>query len=53
MFRPCHFLAVDRAHRRLVLSIRGSLELGDICTDLAARPAEWSFGGGLGPCHVH
>jgi hypothetical protein len=36
-----------------VLSIRGSLELGDICTDLAAAPAEWSFGGGLGNCHVH
>ena len=36
-FRPCHFLAVDRARRRLVLSIRGSLEVGDLCTDLEAQ----------------
>jgi hypothetical protein len=38
--------------RRLVLCIRGSLELGDICTDLAARPAAWCLGS-LGACNVH
>eukprot|EP00798_Chlamydomonas_sp_ICE-L_P006435 gene6435-3064_t len=44
-FRPCHFLAVDRVRRRLVLSIRGSLELGDICTDMTAHPVPWEFKG--------
>eukprot|EP00983_Pelagomonas_calceolata_P132964 1161921-Pelagomonas_calceolata.AAC.11 len=37
---------------RLVLCIRGSLELGDICTDLAAQPAAWCLGS-LGACTVH
>lgn len=37
VFRPCHYLAVDRARRRLVLAVRGSLELADIATDLTAR----------------
>ena len=84
IFRPCHFLAVDRARRwaicqqifiglqlrtyldfsrvelilnpsiktpslrpfplplrRLVLSVRGSLELGDICTDLTVDQQPW------------
>ncbi|GAX82802.1 hypothetical protein CEUSTIGMA_g10228.t1 [Chlamydomonas eustigma] len=43
VFRPCHFLAVDRKNKRLVLSIRGSLELGDICTDLAAQLQPWDL----------
>ena len=37
VFRPCHYLAVDRRRRRLVLAVRGSLELSDIATDLTAR----------------
>ncbi len=37
--------------RRLVLSIRGSLELGDIGTDLAAQLQPWSLGGR--PACVH
>ena len=31
--------------RTLVLSIRGSLELGDICTDLTAQLHPWDLGG--------
>lgn len=52
VFRPCHYVAVDRARRRLVLVVRGSLELSDIATDLTARPIEFDFGGGL-QGHVH
>ncbi len=37
LFRPCHYVAVDRGRRRLVLAIRGSLELADVATDLTAR----------------
>ena len=33
-YRPCHYVAVDRAHRRIVLAIRGSLEPGDFLTDV-------------------
>ncbi|GFR52636.1 hypothetical protein Agub_g15227, partial [Astrephomene gubernaculifera] len=47
VFRPCHYLAVDRRRRRLVLAVRGSLELADIATDLTARPVEFDFGCGL------
>lgn len=36
-----------------MLCTRGSLELGDICTDLAAAPDDFEFGGGLGKCKVH
>lgn len=37
-FKPCHYVAVDRVRNCVVLTIRGSLELGDICTDLTATP---------------
>ena len=48
VFRPCHYLAVDRARRRLVLVVRGSLELSDIATDLTARWAAVGCGVGCG-----
>lgn len=37
-FQPAHYVHVDDAHRRLVLCIRGSQELADIVTDIAALP---------------
>mmetsp|Transcript_1514 Transcript_1514/g.4497 ORF Transcript_1514/g.4497 Transcript_1514/m.4497 type:complete len:838 (-) Transcript_1514:371-2884(-) len=49
--RPCHYVAVDRANQAVVLSIRGSLEAGDIFSDLSASPLEMSFLGADG--HVH
>ena len=52
-FRPCHYVAVDRVRRRLVLAIRGSLELGDVATDLTASPMDWQFGPQGVPGHVH
>ena len=39
-FRPCHYVALDTAARRVVLGVRGSLEIGDIATDLTAAPVE-------------
>ena len=33
-FRPCHMLTLDRAHGALVLTIRGSLTMEDILTDV-------------------
>lgn len=43
--RPCHYLAVDRQRRILVLAVRGSLQLGDIATDLDASPLRYKLGG--------
>ncbi|KFM27528.1 Sn1-specific diacylglycerol lipase beta [Auxenochlorella protothecoides] len=50
-YRPCHYVAVDRANRCLVLSIRGSLEVGDLLSDMAAHPMEASLGGRSGWVH--
>ncbi len=50
-FRPCHYVALDHAHKRIVLAIRGSLELGDICTDLQAAPLDFDFRGVQGKVH--
>ena len=44
-YKPCHYVAVDRLRRRLVLAIRGSLELGDVCTDLTSQPVEMQLPG--------
>ena len=43
-YRPCHYVAVDRARRRIVLAIRGSLEPGDFLTDFTGAPLEFQFG---------
>lgn len=50
-YRPCHYLAVDRANRCLVLSVRGSLEVGDVLSDLAAEPMEVTMDGTPGWVH--
>lgn len=50
-FRPCHYVAVDRSAGCLVLSIRGSLELGDLLSDLTAHPLEMELGGASGWVH--
>lgn len=39
-YRPAHFLAVDRARRVIVLAVRGSMQLGDMLTDLACKSVE-------------
>lgn len=39
-FRPCHYVAIDRANCCVVVSIRGTLEIGDLLCDLAADPME-------------
>lgn len=43
-YRPCHYVAIDRAARCVVVSIRGSLEVGDLLSDVSAHPMETSFG---------
>jgi hypothetical protein len=48
---PCHFLALDSRLNRLVLTIRGSLEVGDLLTDLHAKPIALDIAGAK--CHVH
>lgn len=49
--RPCHYLAADRTAGCLVLAVRGSLQLGDIATDLDASPLQYTLAGQYG--HVH
>jgi len=36
-FRPCYYVAVDTANHCIVISIRGSLELGDLLSDVTAN----------------
>ena len=36
-YRPAHYLAMDRKRQCLVIAIRGSIQLGDILTDLACN----------------
>lgn len=50
-FRPCHYVALDRVNRCVVISIRGTLEIGDLLSDLAAHPMEASIGGVDGWVH--
>ena len=33
-----YFVAADHRHRRIVVSIRGTLSVADALTDLAAKP---------------
>eukprot|EP00892_Ulva_mutabilis_P008900 jgi/Ulvmu1/6382/UM003_0010.1 len=52
-YRPCHVIAVDRTRQRLVLTVRGSLELGDLLTDLHAKPIAVHLPCLEGEAHVH
>ena len=49
--RPCHYVALDRASRRVVLSVRGSLAASDLLSNLSARPMEVSLLGVQGRAH--
>lgn len=44
-YRPCHYVAIDRSAQCVVVSIRGSLEIGDLLSDLTAHPMEISLRG--------
>ncbi|PSC76092.1 Sn1-specific diacylglycerol lipase beta [Micractinium conductrix] len=50
-YRPCHYVALDRANQCIVISVRGSLQVGDLLSDLAAAPMEVSIGGSEGWVH--
>jgi hypothetical protein len=50
-FRPCHYVAIDRVNQCVVISIRGTLEIGDLLSDLAAHPMEIELGGVDGWVH--
>jgi hypothetical protein len=50
-FRPCHYVAIDRVNTCVVISIRGTLEIGDLLSDLAAHPMEVELGGVDGWVH--
>ncbi|KAK9788836.1 hypothetical protein WJX73_008421 [Symbiochloris irregularis] len=49
--RPCHYLALLSSPKCLLLSIRGSLELGDVLSDLKAEPMEVTLMGSRGKVH--
>lgn len=42
---PCHFIAVDKRAKVLVLAIRGTATLRDVIADMAARPIPFAGGG--------
>lgn len=50
-FRPCHYVAIDRRRRRIVIGVRGSLEVSDLYTDFTAAPVAWEFDGVKGFVH--
>eukprot|EP00879_Flechtneria_rotunda_P006721 GHRR01007061.1.p1 GENE.GHRR01007061.1~~GHRR01007061.1.p1 ORF type:complete len:622 (+),score=264.83 GHRR01007061.1:212-2077(+) len=50
-FRPCHYVAIDRNRKNLVLGVRGSLEVGDLETDVTAAPLAFEFQGVAGWVH--
>lgn len=50
-YRPCHYVAIDDAARCIVLSVRGSLEVGDLLSDLSAHPMEVYLAGEQGWVH--
>lgn len=37
LYRPSHFVALDHAHKELVISIRGTLSLHDVLVDLVCQ----------------
>eukprot|EP00890_Picochlorum_soloecismus_P001589 jgi/Picsp_1/2430/NSC_05890-R1_alpha beta-hydrolase len=37
-YRPCYYVAADKANKCIVISIRGSLEIGDLLSDVTAHP---------------
>ena len=39
-FRPCFYVAADRANRCIVVSIRGTLQIGDVASDVTAHPIQ-------------
>lgn len=49
--RPCHYVAIDRANQCIVLSIRGTLQVGDLLSDLNAAPMEVDLHGADGWVH--
>jgi hypothetical protein len=49
--RPAFYVALDRRRRCCVVSVRGTLQLGDFCTVLDAKPTAATLGGVDG--HVH
>ncbi|KAK9827419.1 hypothetical protein WJX74_000870 [Apatococcus lobatus] len=51
VLRPCHYVAVDRANQTIVLSIRGSIQVNDVLSDLSANPMEVTLAGMHGKVH--
>lgn len=50
-FRPCYYVAVDHSNRCIVISIRGSLEIGDLLSDVTANSIKVSLLGVSGWVH--
>ncbi|BDA50637.1 probable Sn1-specific diacylglycerol lipase alpha at N-terminal half [Coccomyxa sp. Obi] len=49
--RPCHYVAADLANQCIVVAIRGSLEIGDMLSDVTAAPMEMTLLGVQGKVH--
>eukprot|EP00210_Caulerpa_lentillifera_P007102 g6795.t1 len=50
-YKPCHFIAKDHQQKRIVLAIRGSMEMGDLVTDISGAPIKVEIGGVSGLVH--
>lgn len=50
-FRPCYYVAVDSSSRCIVVSIRGSLEIGDLLSDVTANSIKVTMLGVSGWVH--
>lgn len=50
-FRPCYYVAVDNSNGYIVISVRGSLQVGDLLSDVNASSVQKTMLGGMGWVH--
>lgn len=50
-FRPCYYVAIDSSSKHIVISIRGSLEIGDLLSDVTANSIKVTMLGVSGWVH--
>lgn len=51
LHRPVHYLCVDRARRVVVVTLRGSMSIADMLTDLNCEPDKFIYKGKEHPVH--
>lgn len=50
-FRPCYYVAIDDSNGYIVVAVRGSLQVGDLLSDVNASSVERTMLGGTGWVH--